>query len=116
MITAPTTLTYNSPIMGGSVVISGSGSMLTAVLSGGDAGGFDCTLMITATGDNATVPMQTCDTTIMGIPVAITFASGGTVSLSGSTLTAMATITASGVDGGLAVMGTGTLAASCTKM
>src|ERR1019366_3987100 len=95
-ITAPTMLTNNSPLPGGTVTITGSGSSLTAVLSGDGGMAIHCSLMITATGDSATVPMQTCDTTISGIPVVITFTSG-TVTLGagdgGQILTAMASIT-----------------------
>jgi hypothetical protein len=116
VLTAPLALTYNTPLPGGTATISGTGSSLTTVLSGADGGGINCTLMITATGDSATVPMQTCETTIMTIPVIITFTSG-TVTLSGQTLTAMANVTVSGVpDGGTTVAGTGSLDATCTKM
>jgi hypothetical protein len=114
MITAPAMLTYSTALTGGSATISGSGSALTLVVNGGDSG-LDCSLAITASGDMATVGMQSCDATIEGIPVVITFTSG-TATLSGTALSAMASITVSGVDGGTAVAGTGTFTATCTKM
>jgi hypothetical protein len=113
-ITAPVTLAYTTPIVGGDATIAGTGDALTAVLSS-DAG-LNCSIAITANGDAATVNAgQTCDLSLMGIAVVITF-TGGTVDISGSTLTTTAQVTIAGPgDAAASVAGTGSLTATCTK-
>ena len=113
MIAQPAMLTYTTSSTGNTATISGMGSALTLAI-GGDSG-INCSLALVGAGDMATVGMQTCDATIDGIAVVITFESGAVLStVAGLRMTSSVVVT--GVDGGPALSGSGSLEANCTKM
>ncbi len=100
-------------MMSGQLMVTQSGTALTAVASGDS--GSPCTLKFTqssSNADSATIdPSQTCMGSQSGINYTINF-SGGTATLSGSTISTNLTFTLSGSG----LTGEGTQTATCMKM
>lgn len=122
-VTKPIKTTQNSKSVA-EMALSENGTAITAVLSG-DAG-ISCSLEFADNGNNTAslnpANTQTCNLTVSSpvgmIPVTVTFVSGGTATVSGTSLKAdsLPISVKDGPGGTLGVQGTGTLSADCTAM
>jgi hypothetical protein len=119
-ITSPISDSFNENLSG-TLTVAQTGSVAKTTLSITSGGvTTTCTLTAAVSGTTATISPanQTCAATITSpvtIDVTMTFLSGGTSSLSGSTLTSSLPYTATGTFEGQPADGHGTLSANCTK-
>jgi hypothetical protein len=120
IITSPISDSVNENV-NGTLMVTESGNVATTKLSVPSGGvQTDCTLTFAVSGTTATIsPVnQTCSATItspVSLTVTMKFVSGGSASLSGSTMTSSLPYTATGTFEGEPADAHGTLSVSCTK-